>query len=425
MLAARQVFEKAILSDFTDYDDLAAVWIEWILMELRFTIDTYRDPLGEQSDLVEIARRAVSQYRGSTKSSAQSQLFKSVKLWHLVIDVEHSFNGSSKPDLVRGLFDAMIDLNVITPQTILNYAAFEAENLRYERACQILERGITSFPWPHRRDIWLMYFDLANQRRFPVERIRHLLDQSLQGAIPAVVPHLSYFSFKYELEKGFASDCSAVLHRSTQQCDLHEKLSFYYLGIQHAMRTHGTPQARRILQDAVDELTEVGRKNGASDTLVVELCIQYARLETEAGQIERARKVFEHAAQFANPNKTEMNDFWVKWKDFEIEHGSEVTYKDMKRLRRSVEVLYSEKHFNTLDAGLDNQTEITETPVSIEATALPAPGIDLTKLRLMAQQRKGQSAGVSDFILSPTFEESKPGYVFKHGELGTGYYKDE
>ena len=424
-LIARQVFEKAVVSDFRDHDDLAAVWIEWILMELRLTMDSKPDSPDKWSEVLEIARRAVSQYRGSAKGSVQSLLFKAGKLWHLAIDLEQSINGKSKPELVSGLFDAMIDLNVVTPQTILNYAAFETDNLRFERACQILQRGITLFPWPHRRDIWLMYLDLANQRRFSVERMRDLFDQSLQDAMPVVVPCLSYSSFKYELEKGFASDGLTVLKHAGERCQIHEKLSMYYLAIQQAMESHGTPHARRILQDAVNELTEIGRKNGAIDTLVVELCIQYARLETEVNQIERARKVFEHAAQFANPNRTEMNDLWEKWKDFEIDHGSEATYKDMKRVRRSVEVLYSEKHFNALDVGLDNQPEITATPVSIEAAASLAAGIDVSKLRLMAQQRKEEAVSAIEFISASTFEGSKPGFVFKHADQGTGYYKDK
>ena len=99
--AARRVFEKAVGSDFRDPDDLAAVWIEWILMELRQSLAMPSED--SQSALLEIARRSISQYRGAARGSIQSTLFKVVKLWHLAIDIEDSINGESKPDLVRSI----------------------------------------------------------------------------------------------------------------------------------------------------------------------------------------------------------------------------------------------------------------------------------------------------------------------------------
>ena len=71
------------------------------------------------------------------------------------------------------------------------------------------------------------------------------------------------------------------------------------------------------------------------------------------------------------------------WKNFEIQHGSEDTFKEMKRMQRSVLVRFSDKHFNTLDVGVADAPPV----VVAEAKASPT-GIDLSKLKQMAALKK-------------------------------------
>jgi pre-mRNA-splicing factor SYF1 len=421
----RKVFEKAISSDFRDPDDLAAVWIEWILMELRLALSKPEEDESRWSRVLEIARRSISQYRGAPKGTVQSNLFKVVKLWHLVIDVEESVYGESKPDLVRTIYDAMMEHRVVTVQSILNYAQFEKDRFLFEKAAQVLERGISLFSWPHCRDIWLMYLGIADQRKFSTERMRDLYQQVLSGCDAKNLPVLLFAYFKFELQTGFANDCIAACKRASEAVPLARKEGFFWLAMEQAMNANGAQSVRKILQEGVDTLTEVAINDGSADRLVIELCLEYARIEVQIGHIERARKLMEHAAQFVNPSKNELAFFWELWKNFEIEHGTQETFKEMKRVQRAVAVQYSEKHFNTLDVGVEPSVAVPiETAVSVEAPAVPAAGIDLSKLKQMAMSRKQESASTDAFISAPQFEGSKPGYAFKAGAKGLGYYRD-
>jgi pre-mRNA-splicing factor SYF1 len=49
-------------------------------------------------------------------------------------------------------------------------------------------------------------------------------------------------------------------------------------------------------------------------------------------QIDRARAVFVHASSMADPRM--VADFWVAWKNFEVLHGNEDTFREMLRIQR-------------------------------------------------------------------------------------------
>lgn len=68
--------------------------------------------------------------------------------------------------------------------------------------------------------------------------------------------------------------------------------------------------------------------------------MRYAELERSLGEIDRARAIFVFASQYADPRSDP--DFWKKWKDFEIQHGNEDTFREMLRISRSVSASYSQ-----------------------------------------------------------------------------------
>jgi len=51
-----------------------------------------------------------------------------------------------------------------------------------------------------------------------------------------------------------------------------------------------------------------------------EMCVRYATLEQKMGEIDRARAIYAHAAQFSPPS--ERRDFWQRWHEFELRHGN-------------------------------------------------------------------------------------------------------
>jgi pre-mRNA-splicing factor SYF1 len=411
----RSVFQKAINYPFRHVDELANVWIEWILFEVRQFIQKG----GDTTSLMEIAHRAINQYRGSPKATIQSQLFKSVKLWNLVLDLEESFSGESNPDLVRAIYETMIELKVITPLLLLDYSRFEYRRNFFEKSVQILQKGISLFPWPNCRDIWIYYLDqVANiqRKRYSVERIRDLLESAICDC-PKEHVGVFYFQFyKFELEEGFSGDAIGVLRRAVTALMTvpASAMGFINLALAECMRIEGAVGVRRIFEDAIQTFSK-------NDKLVIEFCMEYCGFEQRLGQLERGRKLLAHGSQYANPKKFEY--FWDFWKNYEISHGNEETYKNMKRVRRAVEIAFSDKHFNTLDVGTELMEDEPTNPNTVEVSSAPklVVGIDLSKLQAAAGGIGSEGGG---FVAASSFQGSRPGYVFKTGPQGLGYYKD-
>ena len=69
-------------------------------------------------------------------------------------------------------------------------------------------------------------------------------------------------------------------------------------------------------------------------------CLKYAKLEKNLGEIARARGIYVFASQFADPRSDA--DFWDKWREFEVQHGNEDTFREMLRIKRSVSASYSQ-----------------------------------------------------------------------------------
>lgn len=70
-----------------------------------------------------------------------------------------------------------------------------------------------------------------------------------------------------------------------------------------------------------DDLIEIGHK--------------FAELEKKLGEIDRVRAIYIHVSQFCDPNFDKTN-FWKNWENFELRHGNIDTYKEYKKVWRSV-----------------------------------------------------------------------------------------
>jgi pre-mRNA-splicing factor SYF1 len=69
------------------------------------------------------------------------------------------------------------------------------------------------------------------------------------------------------------------------------------------------------------------------------MCLRFAALERKLGEIDRARAVYAHASQFCDPRVNPR--FWSEWNNFEIETGSEDTFREMLRIKRSVQAQFN------------------------------------------------------------------------------------
>lgn len=110
--------------------------------------------------------------------------------------------------------------------------------------------------------------------------------------------------------------------------------------IAKATANYGLPATRPIYERALEVLP---------DKQTAEMCIRFAALERKLGEIDRARAIYAHASQFCDPRTNP--EFWAAWNSFEIETGSEDTFREMLRIKRSVQA-----QFNTEASYLAAQT---------------------------------------------------------------------
>ncbi|XP_018424078.1 PREDICTED: pre-mRNA-splicing factor SYF1 [Nanorana parkeri] len=173
---ARAILQRATQVQYTHVDDLASVWCQFGEMELRH--ENYEQALRILRKATAVPARK-AEYFDSTEP-VQNRLYKSLKVWSMLADLEESL-GTFKS--TKAVYDRIIDLRIATPQIIINYALFLEEHNYFEESFKAYERGIALFRWPNVYDIWSTYLSkfIARYGGKKLERARDLFEQSLDG----------------------------------------------------------------------------------------------------------------------------------------------------------------------------------------------------------------------------------------------------
>lgn len=100
--------------------------------------------------------------------------------------------------------------------------------------------------------------------------------------------------------------------------------------IAKAAANYGLTATRPIYERALEILP---------DRQTAEMCLRFATMERKLGEIDRARAIYAHASQFCDPRVNQ--NFWAEWNTFEIETGSEDTFREMLRIKRSVQAQFN------------------------------------------------------------------------------------
>eukprot|EP00249_Psilotum_nudum_P021080 c27963_g1_i1 orf=1135-4002(-) len=330
---ARVVFEKAVQVNYKTVDDLASVWCEWAEMELRHknfkgACDLMRRATAEPS--VAIKRRVAAEGDGPV----QMRLYRSLKVWSFYVDLEESLGTL---DSTRLIYERILDLKIATPQIIINFALLLEEHKYFEDAFKVYERGVQIFKYPHVRDIWITYLTKFVRRYGgkKLERARDLFEQAVEKAPAEDVKSLYLQYAKLEEDYGLGRHAMAVYDRAAKAVADTEKMSIYEIYIARAAEFFGLPKTRGIYEQAIE--------SGLPDKDVKTMCMRYAELERNLGDIYRARAIYVYASQMADPRSDP--DFWEKWNEFEVQYGNEDTFREMLRIKRSVSASYSQTHF--------------------------------------------------------------------------------
>eukprot|EP01132_Coremiostelium_polycephalum_P005082 gene5082-6326_t len=322
---ARKIFESGVKVNYKTIDDLSSIWCEYAEMELRHK--NYERAL-------DLLKRATISPRKLIKISdsepVQKRLFKSTKLWTFYVDLEESYGSFHN---TKSIYDKMIQLKVVTPQIILNYAAFLEENNYYEDSFKAYEQGVMIFPFPHAKDIWISYLTKFIQRYggLKLERARDLFEQVLLKC-PTKDSKIFYLMYaNLEEQYGLARHSMAVYDRACRNVAQEDRFNLYLLYISRASEFFGVTQTREIFTKAIELLTDNAHAR--------DMCLRFADMERKYGEIDRARSIYIHGAQFSDPRIAV--DYWNTWIEFERSHGNSETFTEMLRVKKSVQAQYS------------------------------------------------------------------------------------
>lgn len=152
----------------------------------------------------------------------------------------------------------------------------------------------------------------------------------------------------FEEEHGLAKRAMAVYDRATQVVKDEDKfevsanvasanellltlpIQLFSIYIAKAAANYGLTATRPIYEKALEILP---------DRQTAEMCLRFAQMERKLGEIDRARAIYAHASQFCDPRIHQ--NFWAEWNAFEIETGSEDTFREMLRIKRSVQAQFN------------------------------------------------------------------------------------
>lgn len=320
--SARKIMEKATKVPYKSVNELAEVYCEWAEMELRNK--AFDQAVLIMKNATQCPKRSTVDYFDETLTP-QARIHKSSKVWMFYVDLVESVSTLQE---TRAVYDRLFELKIATPQTVVNYANTLSENGYFEDSFKIYERGLDLFSYPTAFELWNLYLSKFIKRYGgkKLERARDLFEQALHGCPPKLAKTI-FLMYAIDLEEqhGLLRNTMNILDRACNAVDPSDKLETFRIYIAKSASNFGLQSTRPIYERALDQLPDAEAK---------EMALQFARMETKLMDIDRARAIYGHGSQFANPATSKA--YWDVWHDFEVAHGNEDTYATMLQIKRSV-----------------------------------------------------------------------------------------
>ena len=333
--AARTVYKRVCRNGeyrFSDVDDLAQLWAGWVEFELRHE---------NWDNALSVARQSVSNPEPERRNRITRGLGRSLRLWNLLLDLEESLG---TVQTTKDAYNRVMEVKVATPSHVLNYASFLTEHKYFEESFNAYERGVELFPFPHpgAKLIWKAYLDsfLKRYEGTKIPRTRELFDRCIEICPPDQASEffLSYGSF--EEQYGLTKRALSVYEKMCTTLPSEDKFSAYQLYIAKTVKYLGVTATRPLYERAIAAL---------EDEPAAKMCLEFSDMETTLGEVERARTALTYGAQLADPRR--YPEYWAKWHDFEVQNGNEETFREMLRVKRSVQAAFSTVNYNAAEMG--------------------------------------------------------------------------
>jgi pre-mRNA-splicing factor SYF1 len=326
---SRVIMDKAVKVPYKSVAELAETWIGWAEMELRS--ENFDRAMAVMETAIRAPKRSTVDYFDETLSP-QQRVHKSWKLWSFYVDLVESVGTVEE---VRAIYDRIFELRIATPQTVVNYANFLEEHNYFEESFKIYERGLDLFTYPVAFELWNLYLTKAVDRKIGIERLRDLFEQAVDGCPPEFAKTIYLMYGNLEEERGLARHAMRIYERATRAVADEHRSTMFDFYITKSATNFGLTSTRPIYERAIAALPDKEAKN---------TCLKFAEMERRLGEIDRARAIYGHASQFADPRMDKA--FWDVWEKFEVAHGNEDTFKEMLRVKRSVAAQFNtDVHF--------------------------------------------------------------------------------
>jgi pre-mRNA-splicing factor SYF1 len=334
--SAREVFKRICCPtpeyNFMETDDMSKCFSSWVEMELRNK---------NWNDALSISRQFSANSFTKSSSKAARGLHRSIRQWNLLFDLEESLGTLQT---TKDAYNKAIELKIVTPLHILNFASYLNEHKHFEDSFSAFERGVDLFPFPHDggRIIWKKYLE-AFQSRYggsKVGRMRELFDRCLESCPAECSAEFFILNGAFEEEYGLTKRALGVYERLCTFVPPDDKFEAYKIYICKTMKYLGATASRPIFEQAISSL---------EDKYAVEMCCDYAKMEASLQEIDRARAAFTYGSQMADPRR--KPEYWKEWHGFEVLHGNEETFREMLRIKRSVSAAFSTVNYNAADIG--------------------------------------------------------------------------
>ena len=323
LATARVILDKAVKVPYKSVGELAETWVGWAEMELRN--DNFDRAMEIMATATRAPKRSTVDYFDETLSP-QQRVHKSWKLWSFYVDLVESVASLAE---TRATYDRIFELRIATPQTVVNYASLLEENNYYEDSFKIYERGLDLFSYPVAFELWNLYLTKAVDRRISMERLRDLFEQAVESVPPQFAKTIYLMYGNLEEERGLARHAMRIYERATRAVSDEDRSTMFSFYITKSASNFGLTSTRPIYERAIAALPDREAKD---------MCLKFAEMERRLGEIDRARAIYGHASQFADPRT--QKGFWDQWEKFEVGHGNEDTFKEMLRVKRSVASQY-------------------------------------------------------------------------------------
>jgi pre-mRNA-splicing factor SYF1 len=171
-----------------------------------------------------------------------------------------------------------------------------------------------------------------------------------------------YMYSEYEEKYGLFNHAIEILDRMSDEVIDDDKQRAYEIFIAKVANYLGLTRTRPIFEKALENF---------KDKNLTLFGLRYAQVERKLGETDRARQIMNYLSSLVDP-ELDSHRFWESWEEFEMSFGNEDTYKEMMRVKRTVESKYSilpptfEKIQMKLNKEIDQDKKIEETNIKFE-----------------------------------------------------------